>query len=47
MLYHMISDNWLFIFMLALFSITAYGIFTNKMTPEEQEEMLNSEEMWP
>jgi len=28
----MTSDNWLFIFILAIFSYTAYGIITNKVT---------------
>jgi hypothetical protein len=43
----MASDTWLCIFMLALFSYTAYGIFTNKVSPEDRDEMLDSEEMFP
>jgi hypothetical protein len=42
----MTADNYLFIFIVSIFCITVYGILTNKVTPEERDEMLNSEEMF-
>lgn len=37
----------LFAFMVFIIGLTVYGIVTNKNTPEERDEMLNSDEMWP
>jgi hypothetical protein len=43
----MTPDNYLFLFLLAIIGLTVWGIATNKNTPEERDEMLNSEEMFP
>jgi len=43
----MTSDNYLFIFILLLCTLTGYLIITNRVTPEERDEMLNDKEMWP
>ena len=37
----------LLIIVLLLMGITIYGIRTNRMTPEERDEMLNDEDMFP
>lgn len=37
----------LFAFIVFIIGVTVYGIFTNKNTPEERDEMLNDKEMWP
>lgn len=37
----------LLIFIVFIISLTVYGVLTNKTTPEERDEMLNSKEMWP
>lgn len=37
----------LFAFMVFIIGLTVYGIVTNKNTPEERDEMLNSDEMFP
>lgn len=37
----------LFIFMVFIISLLVYGLFTSKVTPEERDEMLKSEEMFP
>jgi p-aminobenzoyl-glutamate transporter AbgT len=37
----------LLIFMVFIISLLVYGILTNKVTPEERDEMLNSEDMFP
>lgn len=37
----------LFAFIVFIIGLTVYGIVTNKNTPEERDEMLNSDEMWP
>jgi hypothetical protein len=37
----------LLIFMVFIISFLVYGILTNKTTPEERDEMLNSDEMFP
>jgi p-aminobenzoyl-glutamate transporter AbgT len=37
----------LLIFMVFIISLLVYGLITNKVTPEERDEMLNSDEMFP
>lgn len=37
----------LFAFTVFIIGLTVYGIVTNKNTPEERDEMLNSDEMFP
>lgn len=37
----------LLIFMVFIISLLVYGLLTNKVTPEERDEMLNDEEMFP
>jgi uncharacterized membrane protein len=37
----------LLIIVLMLMGITIYGIMTNRTTPEERDEMLRDEEMFP
>ena len=37
----------LFAFIVFIIAVTVYGILTNKITPEERDEMLNDKEMWP
>jgi p-aminobenzoyl-glutamate transporter AbgT len=37
----------LLIFMVFIISLLVYGLLTNKVTPEERDEMLKSEEMFP
>jgi uncharacterized protein with PQ loop repeat len=37
----------LFILVVSIICVLVYGILTNKVTPEERDEMLNSEEMFP
>lgn len=37
----------LLIFIVFIIGVTVYGILTNKNTPEERDEMLNSEDMFP
>jgi len=37
----------LFAFIVFIIGVTVYGILTNRNTPEERDEMLNSEEMFP
>jgi len=37
----------LFVFIVFIIGVTVYGILTNKITPEERDEMLNDKEMWP
>jgi hypothetical protein len=44
---HMTSDNYLFIFIILLLFATIYGIVTNKVTAEERDQMLDSEDMFP
>jgi hypothetical protein len=43
----MTSDNYLFIFIILLLFATFYGIVTSKVTAEERDEMLDSEDMFP
>lgn len=43
----MTSDNYLFIFIILLCTLTGYLVTTNKVTPKERDEMLNDEEMFP
>lgn len=43
----MTSDNYLFILIILLISATVYGIVTNKVTAEERDQMLDSEDMFP
>jgi len=43
----MTSDNWLFIFILALISYTTYSVIVSRVSLEERDEMLNDKEMWP
>jgi hypothetical protein len=40
-------DFVLFIIFLMTIAYTVYCIATNDMTPEERDEMLDSDEMWP
>jgi uncharacterized protein with PQ loop repeat len=37
----------LFILVVSIICVLVYGILTNKTTPEERDEMLNSDEMFP
>ena len=37
----------LLIFMVFIISLLVYGLLTNKVTSEERDEMLNSDEMFP
>lgn len=37
----------LLLFILAIFALTVYGILTDKTTPEERDEMLKNEDMFP
>jgi hypothetical protein len=37
----------LLIVVLLIIGLTIYGIRTNRMTPEERDEMLNDEDMFP
>ena len=37
----------LLIIVLLIIGLTIYGIRTNRMTPEERDEMLNDEDMFP
>lgn len=37
----------LLLLLVFIIGITVYGIVTNKNTPEERDEMLNSDEMFP
>ena len=37
----------LFILVVSIICVLVYGILTNEMTPEERDEMLNSDEMFP
>ena len=37
----------LFAFIVFIIGVTVYGILTNRITPEERDEMLNSEDMFP
>ena len=41
------SDNILFILVILLISVTIYGIVSNKVTAEERDQMLGSEDMFP
>jgi hypothetical protein len=43
----MTSDNYLFILIILLISVAVYGIVTNKVTAEERDQMLDSEDMFP
>ena len=43
----MTPDNFLFLFILGVLTLTAIIIYKNDITPEERDEMLNDEEMWP
>jgi uncharacterized protein with PQ loop repeat len=37
----------LFILVVSIICVLVYGILTNETTPEERDEMLNSDEMFP
>lgn len=37
----------LFIFTMFIISLLVYGLLTSKVTPEERDEMLNDDEMFP
>ena len=37
----------LLIFMVFIISLLVYGLLTNKVTPEERDEMLDDDEMFP
>jgi len=37
----------LFVITVLIFALTAHLIITSKVTPEERDEMLKDEEMWP
>lgn len=37
----------LLVIMVLIFALTTYLIITDKTTPEERDEMLKDEEMWP
>ena len=41
------SDIFLFMFMIGLYGLTIWAIATCTITPEERDEMLQDEEMWP
>ena len=43
----MTADNWLFLFIVSLLGFTLWLIFTNKVTDEERDTMLDDDEMWP
>lgn len=43
----MTPDNFLFLFILGVIAVTLLILFTDKTTPEERDEMLKDEEMWP
>ena len=43
----MTINTYLFLFIIGLIVCTVWGIVTNKITPEERDEMLNDKEMWP
>ena len=40
-------DAVLLVVMVGIFIAAAFAIATNKMTPEERDEMLNRKDMWP
>ena len=44
---NMTSDNFLFLFILGVLLVAAIIIYKNDTTPEERDEMLNDEDMWP
>ena len=41
------ADNWLFLFMVALFGILGWMLDTAGVSDQDREEMLNDEELWP
>jgi hypothetical protein len=43
----MVSSNMLLILVILLLSVTFYSIFTSKVTAEERDEMIDSEDMFP
>ena len=43
----MTSNILLFAFIMSIFGLTLYCLYTNDVTEEERDEMLNDEEMWP
>ena len=43
----MTADNRLFLFIVLLLGFTLWLIFTNKVTDEERDTMLDDDEMWP
>lgn len=43
----MMSDVILFLFIIALIGTMVYDLATSKVTEEERQEMLNSDEMFP
>lgn len=43
----MTSDNYLFIFIILLCTLTGYLITTNNISNKDRDEMLNDKEMWP
>lgn len=43
----MTGENYLFLFIVVLLIINVWAMFTSKVTPEERDEMLNDNEMWP
>ena len=43
----MTSNTYLFLFVLALISYTAYSVIVSRVSLEERDEMLNDKEMWP
>jgi hypothetical protein len=43
----MTSDNYFFIFIILLCTLTGYLITTNNISDKDRDEMLNDKEMWP
>jgi len=43
----MMNAIWLFLLIDAVIAVTVWMIFTNKMTKQERDEMLDDDEMWP
>ena len=43
----MTGDKILFCLVMGVLALTSWFILTNKTTPQERDEMLRDEEMWP
>lgn len=43
----MTSDNYLFIFIILLCTLTGYLITTNNISDKDRDEMMNDKELWP